>query len=74
MAARKMHSQDRVEEYLANGFWTEETVQGLFADRVAERGDLLAAVDPLNKADLVDLPPNGRPGTRSPTRSNDSPP
>lgn len=56
MAARKMHPQGRIDEYLANGSWTEETVQQLFADRVAERGDALGAVDPLNKADLVDLP------------------
>ena len=54
MPARKMHPQERIEEYLGNGYWTTETVQQLFADRVAEFGDELAAVDPANKADLMD--------------------
>jgi acyl-CoA synthetase len=55
--ARKMHPQARVDEYLGNGYWANETVQQIFLDRVAEFGDELAAVDPTNKADLVDLPP-----------------
>ncbi|MGN6609666.1 MAG: class I adenylate-forming enzyme family protein [Jatrophihabitans sp.] len=56
MVGRRMHTQWRVDEYTGKGWWTDETVQQLFADRVAEYGDELAAVDPLNKADLVDLP------------------
>jgi acyl-CoA synthetase len=56
MAARRMHPPERVAEYTARGWWTDETVQRLFADRVAEFGDELAIVDPPNKADLVDLP------------------
>ncbi len=56
MAGRKMHPQSRIDDYLAKGWWTDETVQQLFLDRVAEFGDELAAIDPSNKADLVDLP------------------
>jgi acyl-CoA synthetase (AMP-forming)/AMP-acid ligase II len=52
-----MHPQERIDDYRAKGYWTDETVQQLFADRVAEFGDELAAVDPPNKADLVDLAP-----------------
>ncbi|HEX2902652.1 MAG TPA: class I adenylate-forming enzyme family protein [Jatrophihabitans sp.] len=56
MPARKMHPQSRIDDYVGRGWWTDETVQQLFADRVAEFGDELAAVDPLNKAELIDLP------------------
>ncbi len=56
MPARKMHPQSRVDDYVAKGYWADETVQQIFLDRVAEFGDELAAVDPSNKADLVDLP------------------
>jgi len=56
MPAMKMHPPERVADYTARGWWTDETAQQLFADRVAEYGDELAMVDPPNKADLVDLP------------------
>lgn len=56
MPSRKMHPPERVADYTGKGWWSDETVQQLFADRVAERGDALAIVDPPNKADLVDLP------------------
>jgi acyl-CoA synthetase (AMP-forming)/AMP-acid ligase II len=56
MPAMKMHPADRVASYTGKGWWTDETVQQLFADRVAEFGDQAAMVDPPNKADLVDLP------------------
>ena len=56
MAGRKMHPQPRIEEWTATGAWTQETVQQLFLDRVAEFGEQLAVVDPPNKGDLVDLP------------------
>jgi acyl-CoA synthetase (AMP-forming)/AMP-acid ligase II len=52
----KMHPAERVAEYTGKGWWTDETVQQLFADRVADYGDREAMVDPPNKADLVDLP------------------
>ncbi len=56
MTARKMHPQERIDEYTAMGYWTAETVQQLFADRVAEFGDELAAIDAPNKAEFVDTP------------------
>lgn len=56
MPGRKMHPADRVAAYTGEGWWTDETVQQLFRDRVNEHGDRLAAVDPPNKTDLVDLP------------------
>ncbi|WP_426563836.1 class I adenylate-forming enzyme family protein [Angustibacter sp. McL0619] len=50
-----MHSPERIAEFTGSGAWTEETVQQLFADRVAEFGDELAVVDPPNKQELVGL-------------------
>src|SRR6478735_1302971 len=55
MPGRKMHPPERVADYTARGWWSEETTQQIFADRVAEYGPELAAVDPPNKRDLVDL-------------------
>ncbi len=57
MAARKMHPQHRIDEWVAKGAWTDETVQQLFIDRVAEFADSPALVDPPNKRDLVDIDP-----------------
>jgi acyl-CoA synthetase len=57
MPARKMHPQDRIDEWVGRGAWTDETVQQLFLDRVAEFGDDPAVVDAPNKGDLVDLDP-----------------
>lgn len=51
-----MHPPDRVARFRDAGWWTDDTVQQLFADRVSERGDALALVDPPNKAGLLDLP------------------
>jgi acyl-CoA synthetase len=56
LPARKMHPPERIADYRTRGWWTDETVQQLFADRVAERGPELAIVDPPNKDQLVDLP------------------
>jgi acyl-CoA synthetase (AMP-forming)/AMP-acid ligase II len=50
-----MHQPDRVGEYTSKGWWTNDTVQQLFVDRVEEFGDEIAAIDPANKATLVDL-------------------
>ncbi|MBI1379133.1 MAG: AMP-binding protein [Frankiales bacterium] len=50
-----MHPQERIAEYTGKGWWADETVQQVIADRVAEYGPELAAVDPPNKRDLVDL-------------------
>ncbi|MHB8671027.1 MAG: class I adenylate-forming enzyme family protein [Acidimicrobiales bacterium] len=45
----KLHPPERVAEYTARGWWSEETIDGLFRARVAERPDALAVVDPPNK-------------------------
>ncbi|WP_137725984.1 AMP-binding protein [Prescottella subtropica] len=55
MGSLKIHPQERVAEYTARGSWTRDTVQGLFADRVRERGPHLAVVDPVDKAAFVDV-------------------
>ncbi|MGH8861825.1 MAG: class I adenylate-forming enzyme family protein [Jatrophihabitantaceae bacterium] len=55
MPSRPQHDAQHVADYTARGWWTDETVQQLFLDRVGERGSELALVDPANKADLVDL-------------------
>ncbi|MFF3438732.1 class I adenylate-forming enzyme family protein [Streptosporangium sp. NPDC002721] len=52
-----LHPPERVEEYTARGWWTDETMDGLFAARVAAEPDRLAVVDPPNKRALVDAGP-----------------
>ena len=52
-----MHPAERIAEWVGAGAWTDDTVQQIFADRVAEFGPELAIVDPPNKRDLVDLEP-----------------
>ncbi|WP_010541272.1 class I adenylate-forming enzyme family protein [Dietzia alimentaria] len=52
-----MHSAERVAEYRSRGWWDDRTLYGEFRARVAERGDALALVDPLNREALVGSPP-----------------
>lgn len=52
-----LHDPAKVEDYVARGWWTRETVDEVFRARVAERGDVLALVDPANKAALVGTAP-----------------
>ncbi|SDH15520.1 class I adenylate-forming enzyme family protein [Klenkia brasiliensis] len=52
-----LHPADRVADFRARGWWTDETVQGLLDAQVAARADRLALVDPANKADLTGGPP-----------------
>ena len=52
-----LHDPGKVEDYIARGWWTRETVDQVFRDRVAERGAALALVDPTNKAALVGTAP-----------------
>ena len=52
-----MHSAERVAEYRSRGWWDDRTLYGEFRARVAERGDSLALVDPLNRESLVGSPP-----------------
>jgi non-ribosomal peptide synthetase component E (peptide arylation enzyme) len=62
MTGRRLHPQERIDEDVGRGWWTGETVQQLLADRVAERGDALAVLDPPDKA----APAVVRAGDRSP--------
>ncbi|UVE95952.1 class I adenylate-forming enzyme family protein [Dietzia sp. B32] len=52
-----MHSPERVADYRARGWWDDRTLYGEFLARVAERGDAVAVVDPLNRESLVGSPP-----------------
>ncbi|MCT9935303.1 acyl--CoA ligase [Planotetraspora sp. A-T 1434] len=54
---RGLHPAERVEEYVARGWWTRETLDDLFRARVAAAPDRLAIVDPANKPDLVGADP-----------------
>ena len=56
-ARRGLHPPERVAEYVGRGWWTGETLDGLFRDTVAERGDAPAIADPANRADLLGSPP-----------------
>ncbi|EFQ84821.1 AMP-binding enzyme [Aeromicrobium marinum DSM 15272] len=55
--ARGLHPADKVEDYCAKGWWSDETVDQLFAQQVAARGDELAVVDPANRAALSGAAP-----------------
>ncbi|WP_344410499.1 class I adenylate-forming enzyme family protein, partial [Dietzia kunjamensis] len=44
-------------DYRARGWWDDRTLYGEFLARVAERGDAVAVVDPLNRESLVGSPP-----------------
>ncbi|PTR29058.1 acyl-CoA synthetase (AMP-forming)/AMP-acid ligase II [Rhodococcus sp. OK519] len=57
MGSLKIHPQIRIDEYTKSGVWTQDTVQQLLADRVRERGNQLAVVDPVDKSDYVDAVP-----------------
>ncbi|MEO3786825.1 class I adenylate-forming enzyme family protein [Actinocorallia sp. B10E7] len=57
MGNRGLHPAGRVAEYTAAGWWSDETMDGLFRARVAADPDRLAVVDPANKADLTGTPP-----------------
>lgn len=47
-----LHPQSRVDFFVAKGWWADETMDGLFWQRVAERSGELAVVDPLNRVSL----------------------
>ncbi len=48
-----LHPQSRVDELLANGQWTPDTIDEVFRATAARRGDALALVDPANRAALA---------------------
>ncbi|WP_220182924.1 class I adenylate-forming enzyme family protein [Sphaerisporangium album] len=51
-----LHPHQRVERYTTDGWWTDDTVDRLFRERVSERPDAVAIVDPPNKPSLMDGP------------------
>jgi len=55
--ARGLHPADKVADYQAKGWWSEETVDQLFDLQVAERGSELAVVDPANRQGLIGSAP-----------------
>ena len=50
----RLHPQQRFDSYVAQGWWSLDTWDDLFAARVAERGDATALVDPPNRALITD--------------------
>lgn len=48
---------ERLENYYDRGLWTGRTVDSVFREAVAERGDKLAVTDPLNRKDLLGTEP-----------------
>ena len=52
-----LHPRARVEEFLGLGWWTDQTIDDLFRETAAARGDALAIVDPANRRDLVGSDP-----------------
>ncbi|MFD8497602.1 class I adenylate-forming enzyme family protein [Amycolatopsis sp. NPDC059657] len=49
----RCHPEDRVTEYRARGWWSADTIDGLFRARAGEAPARLALVDPPNAADPV---------------------
>ncbi|ALE91285.1 AMP-dependent acyl-CoA synthetase [Arthrobacter alpinus] len=48
-----LHPQSRVDDLLASGQWTAETIDAMFRATAARRGDTLALLDPANRAALA---------------------
>ncbi len=54
---RGLHPAERVADYTARGWWSDETMDALFRARVAADPDREAVVDPANKEPLTGTPP-----------------
>lgn len=54
---RGLHPAAKVVDYLSRGWWSDETVDQLFAEHVRTRGSLLAVVDPANRDALLGSAP-----------------
>jgi acyl-CoA synthetase len=52
-----LHPAARVEDFLERGWWTNQTIDEIFRETAAARGDALAIVDPANRRDLVGSDP-----------------
>jgi acyl-CoA synthetase len=57
MPGRKLHPPERVADYTARGWWSQDTMDALLRAQVARQPDRLAVVDPANKAALVGTEP-----------------
>jgi acyl-CoA synthetase (AMP-forming)/AMP-acid ligase II len=53
----KCHPVDRVQDYRARGWWSEQTIDGLVRARVEADPDRLALVDPPNTLELIGAEP-----------------
>jgi acyl-CoA synthetase len=52
-----LHPRSRVEDYLARGWWSGETIDQIFREQAVRRGDALAIVDPANRRALLGSDP-----------------
>ncbi|GAA3829507.1 class I adenylate-forming enzyme family protein [Sphaerisporangium flaviroseum] len=52
----RLHPAEHVERFTSSGWWTGDTVDGLFRSQVSARPDAVAIIDPLNKPSLMDGP------------------
>ena len=57
MPRRQLHPPERVADYTARGWWSQDTMDPLFRAQVARQPDRLAVVDPANKVALVGTEP-----------------
>ncbi|MFZ2511422.1 MAG: class I adenylate-forming enzyme family protein [Gordonia sp. (in: high G+C Gram-positive bacteria)] len=55
--AAGLYSPDKIARFRALGAWTDDTVDQIFTDRVAEYPDKIALVDPANNVALVGTAP-----------------
>lgn len=56
----RLHPAERIAEFVAAGWWRQDaawTWDALFRSRVAERPDVIAVVDPVNREALLGSPP-----------------
>jgi non-ribosomal peptide synthetase component E (peptide arylation enzyme) len=51
-----LHPAERVREYRDKGYWTDDMIDALLRERVAQFGDVTAITDPLNREALLDGP------------------
>ncbi|HEX3313095.1 MAG TPA: AMP-binding protein, partial [Streptosporangiaceae bacterium] len=51
-----LHPAERVREYRGKGYWTDDMIDALLRERVAQFGDITAITDPLNREALLDGP------------------
>jgi acyl-CoA synthetase len=57
MPGRKLHPPERVADYTARGWWSQDTMDPLLRAQVARQPDRVAVVDPANKLALVGTGP-----------------